>query len=230
MLFRSILDMVANSAMQNIRSGSFEEFIIGHAWAYASLKNGRTLEYRIERPDWHFAEANFVHVGFDGAGLYGPALGHVIRGKPHSAFLVDGSAVKVVAPQKIPYAIRHSIVIFDGVCHLCNGFVDFILKHDKNKNFRLLPNQSSAAGKMLSVFGLVSQINDSVYLIQGGKVYKESAAGLRILRTLGVPFNLCYVFMVVPSFLSNIVYRIIAQNRYRWFGKRESCRLLLPQE
>ncbi|HOD11862.1 MAG TPA: DCC1-like thiol-disulfide oxidoreductase family protein [Candidatus Omnitrophota bacterium] len=133
-------------------------------------------------------------------------------------------------PERNPFSPRYSIVIFDGVCCLCNGFVDFILKHDKNKNFRLLPSQSSAAQKMLSVFGFASQVNDSVYLIQGGNIYKESAAGLRILKTLGFPFSLCYVFMVVPAFLRNMIYRVIAQNRYRWFGKKESCRLLPPQE
>jgi predicted DCC family thiol-disulfide oxidoreductase YuxK/uncharacterized protein YqjF (DUF2071 family) len=224
------LEMMTDGPMQDIRPGSFEDFILSHQWAYASLKNGRTLEYCIERPAWQWASAGFVHVSLDGPKLYGPVLGRVIQGKPHSAFFVDGSVVKVAAPQKIPCASRHSIVIFDGVCHLCNGFVDFILKHDRLKNFKLLANQSVKAQKFLSVFGLQDKANESVYLVQGGEIYRESAAALRILKTLGFPWNLCYVFIIVPSLLRNMIYRIIAGNRYRWFGKKETCRLLPPQE
>ncbi len=226
----SILHMMAEVPDKEIACGSFEEFIVGHEWAYASLENGRTLEYQIERSAWRFSLASFVHVDFDGEKLYGPILGRVIQGKPHSAFFVDGSTVKVTAPQKILYVPLHSVVIFDGVCHLCNGFVDFILKHDRRKDFRLLANQSVKAQKILSVFGLQDKANASVYLVQGAHIYKESTAVLRILKTLGFPLNLCYVLMIVPSFLRNMIYRIVAGNRYRWFGKRETCRLLPPQE
>lgn len=224
------LHMMAARPERTILADSFEEFIVSHKWAYASLKNGRTLEYQIERPAWHFSPAYFVHVDFDGEKLYGPILGRVIQGKPHSAFFVNGSEVKVAAPALIEAAPRHSTVIFDGVCHLCNGSVDFLLRHDRRKSFRLLTNQTEKARKILSVFGFAEKANDSVYLLQGGRIYKESTAGLRVLKTLGFPFNLCYVFIIVPSFLRNLIYRFIARNRYRWFGKRETCRLLPPQE
>ena len=124
-----------------------------------------------------------------------------------------------------------SVVFFDGVCNLCNGTVQFILDRDKREAFRFAPLQSETAEKMLSGRVLAEDRDalDSVILVEGEKVYERSDAALRIARRLSGPWPVLYAFIIVPRFLRDFVYRFIARNRYRWFGRTEQCRVPTPE-
>ncbi|MDP5171313.1 MAG: thiol-disulfide oxidoreductase DCC family protein [Bacteroidia bacterium] len=122
------------------------------------------------------------------------------------------------------------IIIFDGVCHLCNQSVDFVINRDKKGEFRYTANQMQAGRDILLEHGKDPEAVVSVYLLEDGVLYEKSAAALRIARKLGFPWSLAYAFVIVPTPLRNLVYDWIARNRYKWFGKKESCRLPTPQE
>lgn len=124
-----------------------------------------------------------------------------------------------------------SIIIFDGVCNFCNSAVNFILDKDKYNKFRFAANQSEA-GKVILIQNHIpidSEIS-TVFLYENGKLYQKSGAALRIAKQLPFPWNLLYGGIIIPAFLRNIVYDFIARNRYKWFGKREACRLPKPEE
>jgi len=121
------------------------------------------------------------------------------------------------------------VVLFDGVCNLCNGSVQFIIAHDPHANFRFAALQSDAAQRLLRESGARGPLPDSVILVAQGQVYTRSSAALRIVRRLAFPWPLLYAFIVVPSPLRDIAYDFIARNRYKWFGKRESCMLPTPE-
>ena len=123
------------------------------------------------------------------------------------------------------------LVFFDGVCNLCNGTVQFILDRDKGSAFRFAQLQSEAAAKVLNERGVTidKEALDSVMLVEGDKVYQRSDAALRIARRLSFPWSLWYVFIIVPRFLRDAIYKLIARNRYRWFGKSETCRVPTPE-
>ena len=116
--------------------------------------------------------------------------------------------------------------MFDGVCNLCNGAVTFIIDRDPDAYFTFAPLQSEMAHDLL---GEAAERLESIVLVENGKHYTESTAALRIARRLRGPWPLLYGFVVVPKALRDSVYRFIAANRYRWFGKRESCRLPTPE-
>ena len=122
------------------------------------------------------------------------------------------------------------IVIFDGVCNLCNFAIDFILKRDQKKVFIFLPNQVMAGKKILEKYGIKDLEVKSVYLIEDKKIYQKSTAILRILKRLSFPWNIGYVFIVIPRPIRDFIYNIIAKNRYQWFGKRDVCRVLSDEE
>jgi predicted DCC family thiol-disulfide oxidoreductase YuxK len=117
----------------------------------------------------------------------------------------------------------HPIVLFDGVCNLCNREVQFIIKRDKKKQFLFTPLQSKAAQVLLEKFNLPTSNFDSFVLVENGKIYLKSTAVLRIARRLGFGWSLLYVFIIVPPFARNAVYDLVARNRYKWFGKKETC-------
>jgi predicted DCC family thiol-disulfide oxidoreductase YuxK len=118
------------------------------------------------------------------------------------------------------------VILFDGECNLCNSSVQFILRRDSAKRFRFASLQSPAAQRQLQEIGLTPEdLPDSIALIEDGKVYVKSTAGLRIARGLGGLWPLVSVFLVVPAVPRNWIYDLIARNRYRWFGKREECML-----
>lgn len=115
------------------------------------------------------------------------------------------------------------IILFDGVCNFCSGAVNFIIRQDKNKVFRFAALQSEAGQKLLEQYGLPKEKFDSFVLIDNGKVYKSSTAGLRLYSRLPWYWKWTQLFWIVPRFLRDAVYNFIARNRYRWFGKSESC-------
>lgn len=115
------------------------------------------------------------------------------------------------------------VILFDGVCHLCQGAVKFIIKHDPAGRFRFASLQSQAGSRLLQAAGAHEKSLDSVVLIENGTYYIRSAAALRIARGLRSPWPLLYALIVVPKGLRDAVYRFIAKHRYRWFGKDETC-------
>jgi predicted DCC family thiol-disulfide oxidoreductase YuxK len=118
---------------------------------------------------------------------------------------------------------QYPVLLFDGVCNLCNQTVQFIIEHDKKMIFRFASLQSEYGENMLKKYQLLDNQLNSVVLIYKNKIYTHAAAPLEVLRLLGGFWQLGYVFKLVPPFLSNAVYRWVAKNRYKWFGKKESC-------
>lgn len=116
-----------------------------------------------------------------------------------------------------------SIILFDGVCNLCNNSVQFIIKRDKKKRHLFTSLQSDAARDILLQFQLKNSEMNSIILIENGKVYQKSDSILKIIRHLPYPWKLSYGLIVIPRFIRDFMYRIIAQNRYKWFGKRDTC-------
>ncbi len=115
------------------------------------------------------------------------------------------------------------IIFFDGVCHLCNGFVDFLITQDSSHTLRFAPLQGVTAKALLPITSI--QNLDSVVLYQQGQIFRGSEAILRTLTQLGGVYRLSSVFFIVPRFVRDFIYRVVAQHRYQWFGEREFCRL-----
>jgi predicted DCC family thiol-disulfide oxidoreductase YuxK len=115
------------------------------------------------------------------------------------------------------------------VCNLCNGSVQFIIKHDKKARFHFASLQSEKGQALLRTHHLPTQEFDSVIYIRNGRYYKKSSAALYILRDLGGFWQIFFPLILVPPFLRNAIYSLIARNRYRWFGRQESCMLPTPE-
>lgn len=120
------------------------------------------------------------------------------------------------------------VIVFDGVCGLCNGWVDFVLRHDRRGEFRFTPYQSEFGAQILRAFDL--QAGESILVVEGERVWRESAAVLEICRRLGGIWSVAAVGRLVPAALRDRLYRFIAVRRYRWFGRRETCRLPTAEE
>lgn len=116
-----------------------------------------------------------------------------------------------------------AIVVFDGVCVFCSGGVRFLLPRDRAGRFRFATMQSEAGRTLLVAHGLNPDDPVSFLLVKGGRAFTDSGAALRILTLLGGWWRLAGVFYAVPGPLRDAVYRFVAQRRYRWFGRRESC-------
>lgn len=117
------------------------------------------------------------------------------------------------------------LILFDGSCNLCNSSVDFILRHDKNKIFTFSPLQSEFSQNLLAKMGNFPTGLKSIVLIEGDKAYFKSTAALRIARKLEGPIKLAYIFILVPRVLRDTFYMFISDRRYKWFGKRQTCRI-----
>lgn len=115
------------------------------------------------------------------------------------------------------------IILFDGVCNLCNGSVVFIIKRDKKDVFRFAAIQSDEGQELIQKQKIDTTKVDSIILIDGKRYFSKSTAALKIARHLCGGYPLLYGFMILPRFFRNWVYDIIARNRYKWFGKKESC-------
>lgn len=122
-----------------------------------------------------------------------------------------------------------TIVLFDGLCNLCSRSVDFIRKRDRQGRFRYVALQSDAGKLLTRRYGLEGQI-DSVVLWDKGKFYYASEAAWRISGYLIFPWNMLSLLRIVPAVLRDPFYRLIARNRYRWFGKRQYCRVAAAGE
>jgi len=131
-------------------------------------------------------------------------------------------------PNKIPVKdeeiSQQKIILFDGVCNLCNSSVIFILKHEKQPVFHFASIQSEAGRELLEWSGLPADFSQAIVFIDQGIVCLGSTAALKIGRHLRFPWSfLSYAGFIVPRFLRDWIYNQIAQNRYRWFGKRDVC-------
>ena len=122
------------------------------------------------------------------------------------------------------------IVLFDGVCNLCNGAVTFIIKHDKKDIFRFASLQSELGKKLVAERGMDPEELDSIILIDPGVAYyRKSTAALEISRELSGGYSFLKNLLFIPEGLRDSIYNFIANNRYKWYGKKESCMIPTPE-
>ncbi|OAT83831.1 thiol-disulfide oxidoreductase [Bacillus sp. MKU004] len=117
-----------------------------------------------------------------------------------------------------------AVILFDGVCNLCNSSVQFIIQRDPGKVFKFASLQSETGKRYKELFN-ISASTDSIVLIKDDKVYMESTAALLIASRLKWPWNWFRIFLGIPKPIRDKVYKWIAANRYKWFGRKESCML-----
>src|SRR5690554_3463488 len=122
------------------------------------------------------------------------------------------------------------IVLFDGVCNLCNSAVDLIVRNDKKGQIKVGALQDAKTKELLKDYHINQDYLDSIILIRGDEVYYKSRAALEVTKKLSGLWPLLYGFILVPAFIRDPVYDWIARNRYRWFGKKETCRLPTADE
>ena len=125
--------------------------------------------------------------------------------------------------------MEDKIILFDGVCNLCNGAINFIIKHDPKGIFKFASLQGETGKQLLAQHNIDPQETDSIVLIDNDQVSVKSSAALRIAKNLNQGYPLLFGFMIIPTFIRNGVYDFIAANRYKWFGKKESCMLPTPE-
>lgn len=124
---------------------------------------------------------------------------------------------------------QKSIILFDGICNLCNSSVVFVLKRDRHERFKFASLQSDAAKNILLHYNWKNNEMNSILLVEDGEVYEKSTAALRISDHLGKPW--CYLSYAkyLPLSWRDMLYSFIARNRYNWFGKKDSCVLMIPE-
>ena len=134
-------------------------------------------------------------------------------------------------PVKMINLPKHKkLILFDGVCNLCNASVQYVIKHDKNNVFLFTALQSEAGLELIKKYKINTKKIDSILLYTPEKgIASKSSAALKIAGSLGFPHNILSVFLIVPPFLRNWVYDYIAKNRYKWYGKKESCWIPTPE-
>ena len=121
------------------------------------------------------------------------------------------------------------VIFFDGFCNLCNGAVQFTIERDFNNIFRFASLQSDYAQERLGVSRMEPKHGESMILLENGKVYERSTAALRVARRLGGAWPLLYGFIIIPKFIRDAIYNFVGKNRYKWFGKQESCWVPTPE-
>jgi len=122
------------------------------------------------------------------------------------------------------------LILFDGVCNLCNSSILYVIKHDKKEQFMFAPLQGEIGQQIIKTYNIDTSKTDSILLYskENGLKVKSSAA-LHIAKHLGFPQNLSRVFFIVPTFIRNWFYDFIAKNRYKWYGKQEACMIPTPE-
>ena len=122
------------------------------------------------------------------------------------------------------------LILFDGVCNLCNASVQYVIKHDKNNLFLFTALQSEVGKNIIEHYTIDTSKMDSIILFTPGKgMHYKSTAALKVASQLGFPTNVFAIFLIVPNFIRNWVYDYIAKNRYKWYGKKESCMIPTPE-
>lgn len=118
---------------------------------------------------------------------------------------------------------NNNIIIYDGVCNLCDSFVLFVIDRDKNNKFKFTSLQDHYAKELLEKTN--KDFGDSILLYSNGIIFNKSNAVIKIFNDLGFPYNMLKLTKIIPSFLRDSIYAFVAKNRYKWFGKREACRI-----
>jgi len=142
--------------------------------------------------------------------------------------------------REVPYSYRQDagvppfpddlpIIVFDGHCALCSGWVQFALRHDKTGHYRFLPAQSALGAALYTHYGLHPTDYESNVLIKDGVALFESEGSLQMIAGLGLPWSLVNVVRVLPRAWLDHLYRLVARNRLNWFGRREACYLPTPE-
>jgi predicted DCC family thiol-disulfide oxidoreductase YuxK len=120
------------------------------------------------------------------------------------------------------------IILFDGVCNFCDSSVQFIIKRDPNGNYQFASLQGETGRLLLKEFDLEENL-DSIVYIEDDRFYKKSAAALRICKNLEGVWRLFVIFKIIPTPIRDFIYDIVAKNRYKWFGKKDSCMIPSPE-
>lgn len=127
-------------------------------------------------------------------------------------------------------ARAHPVVVFDGDCVLCSANARFILRHDRRGHFRLATMQSGAGAALMARFRIDPLDPETFILVEGDRVRRNSDAALAIAEGLGWPWKALGALRIVPRALRDAIYRLVARNRYRWFGRRERCFVPTPEQ
>lgn len=125
---------------------------------------------------------------------------------------------------------NQQIILFDGVCNFCNYWVNFILARDKKDIYRFAAIQSPAGQAVMNVIGLSDTIIQTVILVDGKNIYTKSTAALRVIKNLSGPTKTLYPLIIIPKFIRDFFYDLIASYRYNLFGKRDTCRVPTAEE
>lgn len=120
------------------------------------------------------------------------------------------------------------VIVFDGVCVLCNGWVRFLLRHDRQRRYRFAAMQTESGRTLLAGHGLDPDDPASFLLVENGQAWSNTDAIMRVIGPLGGPWRLASLLRVVPGPLRNGLYRFVARNRYRWFGRHGACVMAPP--
>jgi len=124
---------------------------------------------------------------------------------------------------------KNSIILFDGICNLCNNAVQFIISHDPDEKFLFASLQSKAGQQLLKQFNLPLENFNSFLLLQESKVYDKSTGALKVAAQIKGAWKFLYIFIIIPKSIRDAVYNWIAKNRYNWFGKKDSCMVPTPE-
>lgn len=124
---------------------------------------------------------------------------------------------------------KSNLILFDGICNLCNWVVNFIIKRDATQKFTFTPLQSKYGKYVLETYGLPTDSFDTFVYIRDGKCLIKSTASLYVLMDLGWPWRLLYVFILIPEKLRDLIYNFFARNRYKRMGKRKHCMVPKPE-
>ncbi len=133
-------------------------------------------------------------------------------------------------PDDIARTTGGPILLFDGVCNLCNSSVDFIVRHDPQGVVKFASLQSRTGRRLLGMAGMPTDYDASLVLVEEDRFSTSSDAALRVARYLSAPWSWAGVFRIVPRAIRDAVYRWVSRNRYNWFGKRDTCRIPTPEE
>ena len=119
-----------------------------------------------------------------------------------------------------------TIILFDGECTMCNNYILFVAKNDSDDNFRFLSIQNKKVNELKKIHSICTENISSIYIIDNNEIKSKSRAVLKIVSMLKFPYNLLTVFYIIPNFLRDIIYDLVAKNRYRIFGKVDECSIV----
>jgi len=121
--------------------------------------------------------------------------------------------------------IHPPLILFDGICNLCCGWVQFLIRQDKDRKFKFASIQSESGQKLLNSVGISTKIMETVIYLKGNQCFQKSSAVLEILNDMGGVWKIFVVFKLIPKPIMDGIYQFIAKKRYRYFGKRVTCYL-----